>query len=424
MVLVSKFKKRFYFVVANYFKHFADRSLKRWNPRIIAITGSAGKTTMLNLTENELGKKAHFSHDANSAFGIAFDILGMKGVKGTKLHWIRLFVESPFRSLFYTRKQEFYVVEIDGERPNETKFLAEWLKPEITIWVSIGRSHAAKFEAEVAAGNFKTLDEAITHEFAQLPLNTQKRVYIDANAPLMVSATKNAKAKVVPIKKTELKKYVVYPNSTDFTYGSTTFHFNHPEVRDLAYHLLVLQDMMKYLGLPFNSDFSGIKVPPSRSSYLEGKKGIKIIDSSYNAHIISMESTLEMFRYMHADHKWLVIGDIIDQGSIEKEEHEKLAMLIADVEPENIILVGPRTKKYTAPKLKELGFSVHTTADPKKALEYIEKKSTGKETILFKGSQYLEWIIEKLLANPEDAKKLCRRESAAVKRRKKRGLDS
>ncbi len=423
MILVSKFKKRFYFTVANYFKHFANRSLKRWNPRIIAITGSAGKTTMLNLTENELKDKAHFSHDANSAFGIAFDILGMKGVKGTKLHWIRLLLEAPFRSFFYTRKQQFYVVEIDGERPHETDFLATWLKPEITIWVSIGRSHAAKFEAEVEAGNFETLDDAIVNEFAKLPENTQKLVYIDANAPLMVQATKNIKAKVIPIKKSELKKYVVYPDSTDFTYGNTTFHFNHPEVRDLAFHLLVLQDLMKYLKLPFDADFSGVKVPPSRSSFFKGKKGINIIDSSYNAHIISMQSTLQMFRYMHADHKWLVIGDIIDQGSIEKEEHEKLAMLIADVEPENIILVGPRTRKYTAPKLKELGFSAHTTVDPHKALDYIQKKTTGKETILFKGSQYLEWIIEKLLENPEDAKKLCRREPAAIKRRKKRGLE-
>lgn len=424
MILVSRFKKRFYFTVANYFKHFADRSLKRWKPRIIAITGSAGKTTMLNLVEVELGKKAHFSHDANSAFGIAFDILGMKGIKGTKLHWIRLFIEAPFRSFFYTRKQPFYVVEIDGERPHETNFLATWLKPEITIWVSIGRSHAAKFESEVAEGKFASLDEAITDEFAKLPENTKKIVYIDANAPLMRSATKHIKAKVIPIKKSELKKYVVYPDFTDFTYGKTTFHFNNPEVRDLAFHLLVLQDMMKYLKLPFVDDFSGLKVPPGRNSHFKGLKGIDIIDSSYNAHIISMESTLEMFHHMHADHKWLVIGDIIDQGSIEEEEHIKLAQLIADVEPDNIILVGQRTKQYTAPKLKELGFSAHTTNDPKKALEYIEKHITGKETILFKGSQYLEWIIEKLLLNPEDADKLCRREPAAVKRRKKRGLDS
>ena len=82
-----------------------------------------------------------------------------------------------------------------------------------------------------------------------------------------------------------------------------------------------------------------------------------------------------------------------------------------------------QTKKYTAPRLKELGFSPKTTLDPRKALAYIEKKTIGRETLIFKGSQYLEWIIEKLLENPEDAKLLPRREPAAKKRREKRGLN-
>ena len=86
--------------------------------------------------------------------------------------------------------------------------------------------------------------------------------------------------------------------------------------------------------------------------------------------------------------------------------------------------MGRRTKEYTAPRLKELGVSAVATTDPRKALAYIEKHIRGNETIIFKGSQYLEWIIEKLLKNPEDAKKLCRREKGAVERRKKWGLDS
>ncbi|MBQ3320930.1 hypothetical protein IJG71_02250, partial [Candidatus Saccharibacteria bacterium] len=293
-----------------------------------------------------------------------------------------------------------------------------------TIWVSIGRSHAVQFEKEVEEGRFKNLDEAITAEFATLPQNTSKLVYIDADSKMMKTATKDISAKVIPIKKTEVKKYVVYPNSTDFTYGDTTFHFNHPEPRDLAFNLLVLQDLMKYLKLPFKSDFSDIKMAPGRSSYFKGKKGIDIIDSSYNAHIISVASILDMTKRMHAEHKWLVIGDIVDQGSITGEEHRKLAELIADVKPEKVVLVGRRTKKYTAPELKKLGVSAVATLDPRKALEYIEKNIKGNETLVFKGSQYLEWIIEKLLDNPEDAKLLCRREKAAVNRRKSWGLDS
>ena len=136
-----------------------------------------------------------------------------------------------------------------------------------------------------------------------------------------------------------------------------------------------------------------------------------------------MASALDMAKRMHAERKWLVIGDIVDQGSLEKEEHERLAELIAAVKPEKVVLVGRRTKEYTAPRLKELGISAVATTDPRKALSYIEKRITGKETLIFKGSQYLEWIIEKLLADPKDAKKLCRREKAAVQRRKSWGLN-
>ena len=418
----ASFKKQFYFRVANYFRYFANRSFKRWHPRVIAITGSAGKTTMMKMVEHEIGKKAHYSHDANSAFGIPFDILGLKGIKGSKLKWIWLIIATPFRGLFYKHKEEFYVVEIDGERPNETKYLAEWLKPEVTIWVSIGLSHAVWFEKEVENGNFDNLSQAITAEFANLPENTSKRVYIDADSKLMVEATKGISAKVIPIKKELLKKYVVFADSTDFTYGDTTFHFNHPEPKDIAFNLFVLKDLMRYLKLKFNPDFSDVPIAPGRSSHFKGKEGIDIVDCSYNAHMISMESVLDMAKRMHAEEKWLVIGDIIDQGMLEEEEHAKLAKLIASVKPERVILVGKRTKKWTAPELKKLGVSAVATLDPRKALEYIEKHITGKETLIFKGSQYLEWIIEKLLANPKDAKKLCRREKAAVLRRKNRGL--
>ena len=420
---VSKLKKRFYFVAARYFRHFANKAFKRWSPRVIAVTGSAGKTTMMNMLEHEMNGKAHYSHDANSAFGIPFDMLGLKGVRGTKLRWIWLFIAAPFRGLFYKHKEKFYVVEIDGERPHEAEFLAKWLKPEVTIWVSIGLSHAVQFEKEVESGKYKNVGEAIAAEFANLPINTTKRVYVDADSKIMMKATANISAKVIPIKKSELKKYVVYPDSTDFTYGDTTFHFNHPEPKDIAFNLFVVQDLMKYLKLKFNPDFSELKVAPGRSSYFRGIKGIDIVDSSYNAHMISMTSVLDMAKRMHTDRKWLVIGDIVDQGSLEEEEHRKLAKLIADAKPDKVILVGKRTKQWTAPELKKMRVSAVATTDPRKALDYIEKHIRGNETLIFKGSQYLEWIIEKLLADPKDAKKLCRREKAAVARRKSWGLD-
>ena len=207
---VSKLKKKFYFSVAGYFRYFANIVYKRWHPRVIAVTGSAGKTTMMKMLEHEIGDKAYYSRDANSAFGIPFDMLGLRGIYGSKLKWAWLLVAAPFRALFKRRKQKYYVVEIDGERPHEAEFLAEWLKPEVTIWVSIGLSHAVQFEKEVKAGDYKDVGEAIAAEFANLPANTTKRVYIDADSKIMEKATAGVEAKVMPISKREIKKYVVY----------------------------------------------------------------------------------------------------------------------------------------------------------------------------------------------------------------------
>ena len=423
MTFFQKIEQRLYFLMTRYFRFFANLSLKRWNPRIIAITGSVGKTTLLNLIEFELSKKAHYSHDANSPFGVPFDVLGLKGIKNSRLRWIYLVLAAPLRGLFYTRKEKFYVVEIDGDRPNGARKLAEWLKPEITLWVSLGRSHVFRFDEVVKSGEFKTVEEAITAEFASLAENTKKVVYIDADEPMMLEATKNLKPKIVEFKKSDIKKYLVYPNSTDFSAGATTFHFNQPEPRELSLQLLMLKSLCEYLKIDLKTDFTDLRIAPGRSTYFKGKNGLEIIDSSYNAHLASMASILNMAKSLHAEHKWLIIGDIVETGSVEKEEHEKLADLIAAVDAEEVILVGPRTKKYTAPRLKELGISPRTTLDPKKALEFIEKNSRGREVLIFKGSQYLEWIIEKLLENPEDAKLLPRRDPAACRRRKKKGLN-
>ena len=59
---------------------------------------------------------------------------------------------------------------------------------------------------------------------------------------------------------------------------------------------------------------------------------------------------------------------------------------------------------------------------PDEALAYLEKELRGGEMILFKGARYLEGIVEKLLADPADADKLCRREEVWAKKRKEWGV--
>jgi len=410
--------------VASYFRFWANLSLRRWRPRVIAVTGSVGKTTMLHMLEIQLDKRAHYSHNANSAYGIAFDIVGLAGITDSKWRWLYLFIMVPLRSLWFKHQEEFYVVEIDGERPKETEFLASWLQPEVTLWVSLGRSHAVFYDHQVESGQFATVEEAIAHEFGFLPRHTKKLVIAEDGNYLMTEQLKNIDAEVQMVNIKNLKKYQVWPERTEFELKSGTAKFNCPMPREVAVQLLMLEKLAEYLKVDLVTDMSTFKPAPGRNSFLPGKNGLKLIDSSYNAHLISMKSIIEMFKEMKTEHKWLVIGDMTEQGDGEADQHRQLGEVLAKIDAERYVLVGRRTSKHTLSALQEAGLADKTVAfgHAKEVLEYLESELTGQETILFKGSQYLEWIVEKLLKNKEDVTKLPRQEPSAKRRRANWGL--
>lgn len=424
LTLVNRLKKKLYISAALYFRSWANLSLIRWRPRVIAVTGSVGKTTMLNLLEVQLGKKAHYSHNANSAFGVAFDVVGMRSVTGSRLRWLWLVVAIPLRALTFRHHQEFYVVEIDGERPKETQFLASWLKPEVTLWVSLGRSHASYYDHQVAQGLFGTVEDAIAHEFAALPKHTSKLVIADGSNDRIVERLQNITVKVEYVDKKSLKSYSVSPQATTFVMKSTEFRFAYPMPREIYVQLAMLEALCAYLQISPVTDMKSFSIPAGRNSYFKGKKDIHIIDSTYNAHLISMKSVISMVDAMNMPHTWYVISDIIEQGEGEAEEHRRLAQVLASTTAEKYVLVGRRTNVHTFPELqtaKPDGEVVSFVAT-KDAQEYLQQNLKGGETVLFKGSQYLEGIVETLLAHPEDAAKLPRRGAVYEKRRQSWGL--
>lgn len=426
MAYLSSIKRSAYLVVARYFRWWADKSLRRWKPRIIAVTGSVGKTTVLHLIEHQLGKKARYSHNANSAFGIAFDIVGLRGITNTKLRWFYLFIAVPWRSLTYKHRGEYYIVEIDGERPDEVEFIASWLKPEVTLWVSVGNSHAVYFDKQVASGEFATVEDAIAHEFLRLPEHTSKYIIANGDDPLIRSSLEKIRVRIDYVSIEDLQNYAVWPERSEFDFrDGHVYKFDYPMPRETALQLSMTSKLLAYLDIEIDYSMKDFTMPPGRSSYFEGIDGIKLIDSSYNAHLISMRSMLDMFDTMQTDNKWLILGDMIEQGKSEQDQHEQLARRILESDIKRVVLIGRRLRRFTLPLLQDgsTNFQVACFDDPMAALDYLQSELGGGETLLFKGSQYLEWIIEKLLAQPErDRKMLARQEPAARKRREKRGL--
>ncbi|MCP4087555.1 MAG: hypothetical protein GY745_21295 [Actinomycetia bacterium] len=424
----SRLKKKFYFRVAGYFGFFAARVLKKWQPQIIVVTGSSGKTTTLNMLEAQLGDKAIFSHHANSAVGVPFHILGMDGIQDSRWEWIGKFLKAPLQASRVKHKANIYVVEADADRPGEGEFLAKLLKPMVTVWVSSSRTHSMNFEALVKSGKFNTLEEAIAHEYSHFADYTSRLVITDGDNPDIKAALQDKQITVKYVyHKEAIEDYRISEGESMVTIaGKHTYIFRQPQPPVISYQVAFVDEVLKLLEVTPDYSFERLDFPPGRSRVFKSALEFTIIDSTYNSNLDSMRAMLQMFERYPGDNKLLVLGDMLEQGGNEEAEHKKLAELVLelDFKPKQVILLGPRVKRYTFAILRDEMPTVPVSifVNPHDVLDYLRAEIKGGEVVLFKGARFLEGVIENLLADPQDAKFLARRGNIWRKRRAEWGL--
>lgn len=423
--MLQKIKKILYFPVANYFKFFAKIQLKIWGPRIFVITGSSGKTTLLHLIESQIRDGARFSHKANSSYGIPFDILGLERAELTPDEWIYLFLLAPFRAFKKPFQEKLYFVEADCDRPGEGKFLADLLKPEVCMWLNVSRTHSMNFERQIKSGLFKSVEDAIAFEFGYFAQYTKKLLIINGDSKPVTDQLKRVTCPVIKVSKKDLKDYTILDSITRFKINEQEFKFPYLLSEDTFYGIYMCLGLINYLSIEPDSTFVEFKMPPGRNSLFKGIKNTLILDSSYNANLSSMSSVLNLFKVVPASKKWVVLSDMTEQGKYEKVEHQKLAEEILSCNLDRIILMGPRMINYTYPILKsklKSNVILEKFLTPKEVLDYLKQNLEEGSLILFKGARFLEGVIEHLLEDKNDIKKLCRREKVWQQRREKWGL--
>lgn len=425
--LFGSLKRIFYFPLAKYFGFWARIVLMRWQPRIIVVTGSSGKTTMLHMLEAQIGTFAKVSHNANSAFGIPLDILNLRGIEGSRLKWLLLFMLAPIRALSLKHGVGYYVAEADADRPNEARFLANLLQPEITVWVSSARSHASQFE-KLAQYKQLSVEQVIADEFSWLAKKTSGLVLADGDNKNVIEALKgDLTAKKVLVKTTAVSEFKVDAKQTIIKLDDKRIYsFNQPQPPVIAHQVAYIDEVMKYLEIEPDYEFSRFDYPPGRSSVFKGRSGATIIDSTYNINPSSLAAVLEMFEQYPAKQKILVLGDLTEQGEGEEAAHIEVAKLVAEsgIKFKEIVLYGERVKKYTHSVLQQALPKVPVTilTKPLDVANFLESELSGKEVVLFKGAGFMEGIIERLLDDPKDAQYLPRRGELWDKRRKEFGI--
>ena len=138
-----------------------------------------------------------------------------------------------------------------------------------------------------------------------------------------------------------------------------------------------------FLGVEMKDIIEAIEqyAPANNRSQVKRTKNNTLICDSYNANPTSMRLAIDSFSAIKADHKIIIIGDMLELGEKSEEEHLKvLKMLQSDI-AEKVLLLGPVFYKISA----KSGFNAFDKID--KLMEFIRGVPLTGNTILIKGSR-------------------------------------
>lgn len=296
---------------------------------VIGITGSAGKTTTKEMIAGilKLKDKTVYSFDnIDPVFNIPSTILKC----------------TPFT--------KYLVLEMGIEYPNEMDFYLWLVKPDIGVITNIFPTHTLYLKDV----------EGVFREKSKLVNNTKIAV---------------------------LNENDKYLQKLKFTLKAKEYWFKNEE-NAIETNKNIAKKIAEVLGL----DAGEIKYdsPKHRLLIINHKSGAIILDDSYNSNPEAFLSTLKYFNKLAGKNtKIAVIGDMLELGKIEVEEHKRIGFEINKSNFKEVFGVGKLVKLITS-KLYDNVFDV---------LPEIKKYLKPNTYILVKGSRSvgLDRLVDMLL---------------------------
>lgn len=350
--------------------------LRNYDPMVVGITGSTGKTTTKELLATVLSQK--------------YKVLKSRGNFNTRLG-LSLQVTNELE-----KSHEVFVAEMGMDYLTEIREICEVIRPDISLVTVINQTHLEKL------GSMSKIVQAKGEIVKALG---SKGVAFLNFEDLNVRKLKNLE---------EGRKCFYYPSKLDLQkyMGAGSVLFS-----NLKVNLSGVEAVAKHLGLSKKSIIAGLKKyknPPGRLRILRGIYGSKIIDDSYNSSPTSALAALEVLKNALGKRKVAILADMLELGSYESLGHKNVVKMAGSLDLDLLIFVGDRMQREVGivkPKNKVYCFKGFSNL--KENLKKLVRPRSG-DVILVKGSQgmRMEKIVYELMKEKERAKTLLVRQTA------------
>lgn len=337
--------------------------------KIIAITGTNGKTTTKELLAAVLARK--------------YNVLATKGNLNNH-------IGVPLTLLELTRDVEIAIVEMGANHPGDIDELVRIAKPDCGLITNVGRAHLAGF------GSFEGVVNTKTEMYRYLVDNGGTIIYNDGNEILAEQVRKLLPKGAVAYSDVVSEADVVGGGSPYLTVRVRVEGCNPLyEIKSNMVGSYNVENIVaaiaagRYFGVEMDrirEALEGYFPQNNRSQYIETGKNTVIMDA-YNANPSSMELAIRNFATISGASKLVILGQMLELGAYAGEEHRKVVKLLQQSELQNVFLVG---KEFYGLQDNFMYFEA-----VEECIGFISKNTLRGYTVLLKGSRGVK--LEKLL---------------------------
>lgn len=407
--------------------HYAKTLVNKFDPVVIAVTGSVGKTTTKEaiylVLHNHFGNKVRKNEgNLNAEIGLPLTILGYKK-QPHKFLWPTFLISAYFKTRV-KKYPKYLVLEMGVERRGDIEYLSSIVKPTVAVITSLGGAHLINFQnkSEYQREKLSIIDKVLEGGVAIVNGDDEALSSVRGD---------NVKRIGIDSRRCDFLAEDIKINATGSKYRAvSTGHKISVETPLLGYQAIYAQlfafavaDFFDIQLISLGKIFKSQKSLPGRLNVISGIKDTTIIDDTYNANPTSVRAAIDLMEKMPGRKRSvLVLGEMNELGNDEKNEHLAVAYYAKDKIDQAIFAgkyadvmskVFGKTKSVAYKTVKEL--SSHIT-------ELIE---IG-DTVLVKASQnnnYFEEVVKKIMKNPTDSEKLLVRQSKEWLKKKRNYAD-
>lgn len=281
--------------------------LMKVNPKVVAVTGSNGKTTTKDMIAAVLATQfnVHKTQDNfNNEIGVPMTILGMK------------------------TNTEILAIELGMDRPGQLDFLSNLVKPDVAVITMIGEAHIEFFGTRAKIADAKM---EITHGLKEDGL-----LVYNGDEPLLNERVKDLNV--------DLKRFGnnhdndLYPETINAMSDHTTFTLN--KWPDLTFSIPMIGTYnvnnalaALLVGRRFHikpekmqAALADFQVTKNRTQWLIGSKGERILSDVYNSNPTALRAVLRSFgKVATTGRRVVVIGDMLELGDASQQLHSSIA---------------------------------------------------------------------------------------------------